>query len=101
MMFDGLRSRWTTPRACANSIARQTSTSAAQQPLGRLAAGLEQRRERRPGSRFIVKNGRPARVVAELVDRDDRGVIEPRLDPRLAQEPLDRARPTARPRASA
>ena len=29
MMFAGLRSRWITPRVCANSIARQTSTSRA------------------------------------------------------------------------
>ena len=36
-----------------------------------------------------MKYGRPPSSCAELVDRHDRGVIEPRLDPRLAQEPLD------------
>ena len=48
-----------------------------------------------PASRFIVKYGRPVVVAAELVDRHDRRVIEPRLDPRLAQEPRDRARASA------
>ena len=31
----------------------------------------------------------PVRIVAELVDRHDRGMIEAGLDPRLAKEPLD------------
>ena len=50
----------------------------------------------------LHREERAARLVdAELVDRDDRRVIEAGLDPRLAQEPRDRARRSALALASA
>ena len=55
------------------------------------AAGRRLRRARlreRDAGEPLHREVRPAvRVGAELVHRDDRRVLEPRLDPRLAQEP--------------
>ena len=88
-MFAGLRSRWTTPRACANSIARQTSTNARSR-RGRLGSGAVEQLGERDAGEPLHREVRPAvAVAAELVDRHDRRVIEARLDPRLAQEPAD------------
>ena len=101
MMFAGLRSRWTTPRVCANSIARQTSANARSRRwrvnVRRASASPGELRGARsssvaPASRFITKYGWPSVVAHELVDRHDRRVLEPALDPRLAQEPRDALR---------
>ena len=54
-------------------------------------ARLRQLRLQRGPREALHREVRPAVGVApELVDRHDRGMVEARLDPRLAQEPRDR-----------
>src|SRR3569832_2362984 len=61
----------------------------AQQARPRRDRALHQLRQRDAGEPLHREERAASVVGAEVVDRRDRGMIEPRLDPRLAQEPLD------------
>ena len=59
-------------------------------PLLDRLAGRDQRFERPAGDLAHHVERRPVRTDAAVVHRDDRGVLEPRGDPDLACEPLER-----------
>ena len=81
-----------TPLTCANSTARQTSTKARKHALALSAVVvlLEKRRQRATRQLLHREEWQATRVAAELVDGRDCGVLEPTLDARFTQEPLDR-----------
>ena len=81
-----------TPRWCANSTARQTSTNRASSVRrGHFASSCagDHVGERRAGQP-LHREVRRALVAAEVVHRHDARVLEPALDLRLAEEPRDR-----------
>ena len=85
--FDGLTSRWTSPRACAASSASATCDAIASARPARAA----RRSGGAPRGRPLDEAHRDEQPVVDLprlVDGNDVRVVEGRGDPRLAEEPL-------------
>ena len=87
--FWGLMSRWMTPLACAWSSASQSSA-----PISRHVAVGDPARSRQLVERLaldqLADQVGVAAVLAELVERDDPAVVEPRRRLGLAQHPAAR-----------
>ena len=87
MMFDGLRSPWMTPRACACASPASTWSTIDQTTLqGRCVVCIHSW-TLRPGRTSMTKNGRAVGELSEVARAHDGGVIEQRDGARLLVEP--------------
>src|SRR5262249_18994164 len=88
MMFAGLRSRWTMPRAWAASSASQSCTPISH--TRRASNRPEVAGQRRAAQHLHHEVGQAARRLAEVVHVDHVGMVQARQDTRLAAKPPDR-----------